>query len=245
MAPVFYACGYNDGLDTPMNPAHKTIWEMYSEVGTVIDIKFPRLPDSPGNWFDASHAKGYMGGRSIIGPLVAQIWNDQAMIKRDTPLTIAILGDSTTAYCTQPTSNVGGVYTHRWYLNHKQKWSNVKSNQTSRRRSGLDICLQECKIPHDQIVVEYYAVSGKQLDRSAGGFLHQLGCCKRDNRADIILMVGGWNNMTVCSEDLQTFRTFLSEDNVHAREVVYWGEDVYRGQMVEQEFPPNTRYPLL
>jgi len=106
------------------------------------------------------------------------------------------------------------------YVDHKEKQRYVKFNQAKRRRMGIDRYLQEREIAVDHVVVEYYAVSGKCLNRKHGGFLHQLGCCKRDGRANAILMVGGWNNETVYAEDLQTFRMLLDNDDAA---VNYWG----------------------
>ena len=99
--PIFFACTENDKI-TQITDIIKQIWLYYSKIGIILSINFPIITKNTKTlWFDDNHAKGPIVGNYIIGPLVYNIYNILNKNNNLKIINIAILGDSTVAYCSQ------------------------------------------------------------------------------------------------------------------------------------------------
>ena len=205
----FYACTHDDKL-SKFTDITKRIWNMYSKIGIVLEIEFPLMDDEPNEWFDKHHSKTKIVGSNIIGPLVQSICSD--LIKKKVLLKdkfrIALLGDSTVAYCIQY-ENANNVYRESWEdVNYNLKLLNYYINTYLNEH----INKRDNKITFE---FYYYCASGSALDNNEIGFIEQLKCCMNDDARqhfNAILMIGGWNNKLfnkAVTNDILQFKNLL------------------------------------
>jgi hypothetical protein len=250
--PLVVSCGSDDGV-TKITPSMSKVWKLWAFLGTVVDIMFPKRDDDWAAWYDVNHPKGFTAGSQIVGPLVAHVLEQ---FPKDREVQIAVIGDSTTAYCTQYSQPgwdwkpVPRLY-EDWSCPKGSDWRSktdvhMRKNGAARRRAGLREYLAQTEHKDRKVSVQYYAVSGASLSGWEGGFLQQLGCALTDRDYDALVIVGGWNNRkTVSDKDIKEFETMLSGSSAEAQQLIGWhGESGYRQKMVAKHFPENTAYPI-
>ena len=191
-------------------------------MGTVISFSFVKMTNGTKNfWYDQNHATGFVVGFNIMGPLVESVISS-LNLSPQTLLRIAVIGDSTTAYCTK-----------RW---------KTSESEAQLRRQGLQKYLDIADLADFNVTVKYYSVSGSRLDRRLGGFLHQLGCVLADHSDhpfDALIMIGGWNNEYVDENDMDKFIQMLRGDLPSIR---YWSGDDWRRKLQDEKY--FTSYPV-
>lgn len=238
--PIFFACTENDKV-TQITEVIKKVWLYYSKIGIVLSINFPTITKNTKNlWFDENHAKGPIIGNYIIGPLVLDIYNILNKNNNLQTINIAILGDSTVAYCSQHSIK---YFKKKYTCLLTKKKKKIPENGAFSRHDGVSAYLNDI---FNKINLNYYCVSGKSLNTYKGGFLQQLGCCMHDHynnvQYDAILMVGGWNNYELRTNDCEIFTKMLNGDK---ETINYWSDLKWRKEMVDTYFPEGTIYPLL
>lgn len=286
----FFFCQASDGT-TSITYVHDRIWNFYHTIGRQIkDFPFPLRTDAPHDWYDKNHAKAFLVGEKIVGPMVLDIYKTlknfghniidpliNFPIGIDPILRIAILGDSTTEYASSlATSQPWKIINlscinrkRRSYLTRRQlkslrrwkklqdaldKYSECLSSEqyyerqkripdiigsdiikeiqtialnivTKKRRAGLSKFLRSQGI-HENIIVDYYSISGSKLDARATGFLSQLACILQHHHSiceySCILMIGGWNNKYVDYNHFDTFRNLLKSKDSEDSNLRFW-----------------------
>ena len=120
-------------------------------------------------WFDVDHPRAPIVAVDVIAPLVRQIVAQQEL-PHGKARSIAIIGDSTTAYCLDRAGT-----------------ESITSSQL--------VELVHAELGLDDIFIKFYSVSGKSFFRR-NGFLDQIQRVVYDVRNEsytTLLLVGGWN----------------------------------------------------
>ena len=121
-------------------------------------------------WFDVDHPRGPVVAVDVVAPLVRQIVAQQEL-PHGKARSIAIIGDSTTAYC-------------------------LDRAGTESITSAQLVELVHAELGFDDVFIKFYSVSGKSFFRRSG-FLDQIQNVIYDERNEpytTLLLVGGWNS---------------------------------------------------
>jgi len=243
--PVF-ACKKGDGV-TWLTSVHDLIWEFWETIclktgGKVFhDISFPTmlpeqeltseqdmfLPLDSDFWYDENHPGGCVVGYDIVGPHLHQIQLQLQKVGSNTePIRVALLGDSTTSYCTDKNARY-------WAM------------EVAHRNAGLKKYLSDNHINHEDFTqVSYYAIPGTSLDSNKLGFVSQLSAILADHQVtpfDAILIVGGWNNWKLDQCALDSFEGLLQGN---PKKLEYWlpnGRPYYDSEL--SSYFPKGPYP--
>ena len=222
--PVF-ACKKGDGVSW-LTDVHDLVWEFWETIclktgGKVFyDIPFPEmlpeqeltaeqdmfLPLDCDFWYDECHPGGFVVGYDIVGPHLHHIQHQlqQKVGSNMGLIRVALLGDSTTSYCTDENARYWAI-------------------EVANRKAGLQKYLSDNHVNHEDFApVSYYAIPGKSLDTSKLGFVSQLSAILADHQVtpfDAILIVGGWNNWKLDQCALDSFEGLLKGN---PKKLEYW-----------------------
>ena len=137
-------------------------------------------------WYDINHPCAYVAGYHILGPMLKSI-----LLQCNNCSRIALIGDSTTAYCHQIKSeNIKTLIdaAHTYLEDHKINKVNIHTYAYS--GSSNDYSTSYCHY--------HQPYNGRYFYGRYGSFSHQLREIQHNistgQTYDAILIIGGWNN---------------------------------------------------